>query len=387
LLGLKGFVLSKFPRVSIQLFALKRLLEDSKVLSRKSLSMMISPEPLETQSTKQDTNKLLIIVPQEQSVDGSFGPALGNYHFELFKSYEEVFGEGNVSVYFIDSSKSFELHVSEILHVILKSKIDRVLFHIEGLDFRKGIWRWDLLAIGLNSIDRPVKAIGYMTDGAYPLHQLFCHRFLKIYPDSCFVQIDRKPDYLYLPAEKLLGPTFLPISNASLEILVKDAALNGQRGKTELSFIGKVYGYRASELAVLTDAGIRVSINPQSSESIGKRSSYIGYFRALFDSRFTLNFSRANGVSKPQLKSRMLEARLAGCIPITDNRDLNSIFFKEGRDYIFFESQDEISGGIRAWTEEEGIDWFSTKRFAEIRNLAQRSFWDLITKTAESRLD
>jgi hypothetical protein len=201
------------------------------------------------------------------------------------------------------------------------------------------------------------------------------------------VQIDRKPDYLYLPAEKLLGPTFLPISNASLEILVKDAALNGQRGKTELSFIGKVYGYRASELAVLTDAGIRVSINPQSSESIGKRSSYIGYFRALFDSRFTLNFSRANGVSKPQLKSRMLEARVAGCIPITDNRDLNSIFFKEGRDYIFFESQDEISGGIRAWTEEEGIDWFSTKRFAEIRNLAQRSFWDLITKTAESRLD
>jgi hypothetical protein len=374
------------PSTSSQLFKLKRVIEDpvfwiSGINSRFPLGLKHEPE-IENQVRA----SLLIIIPPGQSEKNIFGPGLGNYYFELFKSAEEIFGQEYVATYFLDNSKSFESEVSNLLRVIRGSRIERVLFHIESIDAGKGFWRWDILASALSSLTRKVGAIGFMTDGAYPLHQLFCKRFLDIHSNSCFIQIDRKPDSLYLPDGRLVGPTFLPISNASVDILVQGASGAGRGQKTELTFIGKIYDYRESELSVIQESGLHVEINPQNSGDSPTKAAYGDFFRALVESKFTLNFSRASGVSKPQLKSRMLESRLAGSVPVTDDRELNSVFFDEGRDFIAFESLGEVAGKIGSWTDsgEGAAEWFVSTRFAEVRALAQRNFWDTTAAAIES---
>jgi len=385
-IGIKAFFLDKMPSTSSHLFRLKRNLEDPVIWFRGIKSRFTLAQRHVPEIENQSRACLLIIIPPGQSEKKRFGPGLGNYHFELFKSAQEIFGQDYVTTYSLDESKSFESEVSTLIEVIRSSTIERVLFHIESIDPAKGFWRWDILALALGSLTRKVGAIGFMTDGVYALHQLFCKRFLDIHSNSCFIQIDRKPESLYLPAGRLVGPTFLPISNASVDTLVQRASIAGLGEKNELTFIGKVYGYRKTELSVVEAAGLNVVVNPQSSGDSSTKAAYVDFFRALVESKFTLNFSRANGVSKPQLKSRMLEARLAGCVPITDDKELNSVFFDEGRDFIAFDSVGEVAGKIRGWTDggEGESDWFDSPRFAQCRALAQRNFWDTTTAACES---
>ena len=63
--------------------------------------------------------------------------------------------------------------------------------------------------------------------------------------------------------------------------------------------------------------------------------------------------------------------------------------FDEGRDFIFFGSFSEIAGQIENWScdEEGGLNWFASPRFAEVRALAQRHFWDLATSAIEPKTD
>lgn len=323
--------------------------------------------------------RLLIVLPANFDTETPFKPALGNYNFEILRSAQERYGIEGVEVFFPSPATDWIQECRMIASQAQKEKISHLLFYIESVEPQSLLWRWDVLAAELVRKSPEVTAIGFLTDGTYELHQIQCNRFQEVFPRSIFVQIDVAPSSKYVSKGRLVGPTFLPISLESIKCLDENLAALESAPKYELSFIGKMYGYRMRVIVKLLKKGLRIAVNPHSSDDIERRASYVEYMQALRVSKYTINFSRANGTRQKQLKSRILESVLVGSIPMTDDDGLASKVLPLGTPILSFARPGEIPLAVhrpRVGGEESlhAID-NARLRTEEIEKFARSHFW------------
>jgi hypothetical protein len=375
---LKLILLRYFPGFAKRAYRKTREIEDraywSSLPSRVSLISAIESDAKKP--------RLLIVIPPIEDSMAAFGPGAGNYFYEILRSAQDRYGAENVEPHFISTDIPWEQECEKIATEITVRNFSHTLFYIESYEPKSNLWRWDILASELAKGKSGVTAIGFLTDGTYELHQLQCSRFQEVYSNSIFVQIDVAPTDKYIKKGRLFGPTFLPISQESIKLIRDYLTDSNATERFELSFIGKIYGYRKKIIGELTKSGINVFVNPHRTTNSDNQPSYLEYMDALRRSKFTINFARANGTSQMQLKSRMLESALVGTVPLTDDNGLSELVIPAGITYIGFSNPREIlkipeltQGGLDVKT---SVNSPSSKELEAIDRIASNQFWECI---------
>ncbi len=381
---LKLLLLRYLPALAKKGFAWKRLREEK--------SYWASLDKYTQTATKQKTSveqpRLLIVLPSDNNVVNPFEPATGNYHYEIFRSSQERYGSHSIVAFYTTQNRDWVDECRLIVDKIYSGGITHLLFYIESYEVNLNIWRWDILASELTRSGSNVTAIGFLTDGTYELHQIQCNRFYKVYPHSLFIQIDVLPTSKYVKDGRLVGPTFLPISSATIEHLNEHFLRSESGAFYELSFIGKLYGYRQKTLRQLLKKGLDVTINPQAAQADERNASYLEYMDALRRSKYTINFARANGTRQKQLKSRILESVLVGSIPVTDDDGLTEQILPSGTPFISFKRSSEILDFLDGQTLEQASslsqDSKSILVSEKVRQFANSHFWETLEKGLSS---
>jgi len=264
--------------------------------------------------------KLLVVSPQSWGTDASsWGPAQGNYFFDIWKSAVERYGAQNVDVHQVKPGDS-EWQDS-LLEAIDRIRPTHLLLQGEenpngdprGLtDFAKRLrdtWEGQLILV--------------MYDSVYWWHIFNAENIAKIYPNTSVHAIDRFPKELRRVLHKS-GPGVLPTSKATMQVLRDSPAWKMKAlVPLPLTFVGSMYPDRVSQLEKLRAFGIDIVVNPH---RIGRevRPSYAEYAAAIKNSWATLNFSRNHGMPSKHVKTRVLEAPLFGTVLFSDEKKLSS---------------------------------------------------------------
>jgi hypothetical protein len=375
---LKLILLRYLPSLAMKAFAAKRIKEDPGYWSVFKMYRYKVSRGAEAPNRP----RLLIVLPAGYDGAVSFEPSTGNYNYELFRSAKERYGGDSIELFPPTKSNDWVSECRLIADRVSRHGITHLLFYIESNEAQSGLWRWDILAGELTRSGSSVTAIGFLTDGTYELHQIQCSRFLDVYPNSVFIQIDIVPSFKYLKPGRLLGPTFLPISLESITRIGKHLRDAPLAPGYELSFIGKLYGYRKRIVKTLLSNGLEVAINPQAATSGTCRASYLDYLSALSRSRYTINFARANGTRQKQLKSRILESVLVGSIPVTDDNGLTERILPKGVPFVSYRRPKEIPKVLAESSGTDGQKLESLQRPAptpeNISRLASGHFWETL---------
>jgi hypothetical protein len=376
---LKLILFRYFPLLAKKAFDVKRSRQDKSYwVSFKQL-----PKSISTLGRSSSKPRLLIVFPANYNLK-TFKPAMGNYHFEIFRSAQEIYGSESIQAHYPLENTDWLVECRLIVDTLHSSKVSHLLFYIESKEAKTNLWRWDILAAELKRSNSNVIAIGFLTDGTYDLHQVQCSRFQDIYHSSMFIQIDVPPNSRYIEKGHLVGPTFLPISKASIDLLEEYFLKSKSNSRYEVSFIGKIYGYRQKIIAKLLKKGLNLIINPHVEKNQTDRPSYLSYMDALRRSDYTLNLSRASGTRQKQLKSRILESIIVGSIPITDDEGLTEQTLPEGASFVRFKRPQEILEFLVKQKVVQELDWSASDKFVlvsdEIKHFASSKFWKTLEK-------
>jgi len=337
------------------------------------------------QSRKQldEESKLLILVPSELTESPRWNFAQGTYMFEIYESGKE-FLSSEVELFVFSSRVSIQNEFDRLHKRLVEENFTHLLTGLESDPGSSG-WNWDYFALKARC-DWNGMVIGLSTDSVYRLHQLRFNRFISIFKNTCVVGIDIDVDSKYLNASNRCGPTLLPISKRSIDLI--DEELKNSVGEDNLgnvSFVGAMYPYRKKLINKLKNLGLDIVVNPHvasNSKSEKNNASYVDYVKALRKGKMALNLSRANGVNVSQLKSRVLESPVFGVPVLSDERDLTSIFFECDSEFIHFNAQEssikEISKLVNNKLVMDNISSASQKK---ARAIAQSCFWN-VTRSA-----
>ena len=377
--SVKLILLRYLPYLAKKAFNVKRLRQD------KSFWESFEYLPKSTSIPRKTGLKprLLIVFPADYDLK-TFKPAAGNYHYEIFRSAQEIYGSESIQAHYPLENTDWLVECRLIVDTLHSSEVSHMLFYIESKEGKTNLWRWDILAAELNRSNSNVIAIGFLTDGTYDLHQVQCSRFHDIYHASMFIQIDVPPNSKYVEKGHLVGPTFLPISRTSIDLLEEYFLKSKSNSRYEVSFIGKIYGYRHKIISRLLKKGLHLTINPHIEQNQTDRPSYLSYMDALRRSDYTLNLSRASGTRQKQLKSRILESIIVGSIPITDDEGLTEQMLPEGASFVRFKRPQEILEFLVKQKVVQELDWSASDKFVlvsdEIKHFASSKFWKTLEK-------
>jgi hypothetical protein len=178
-----------------------------------------------------------------------------------------------------------------------------------------------------------------------------------------------------------VGPVTMPVSRQSLELL--NEKLQGVTATHDVSFIGALYPYRVQLIEQLRSLGIDVSVNPHRSdatrdftESRSNQPNWLTYMAGLASSRMTINFSRSSAGEFEQLKTRVIEATLAGTFLLTDDRSSTNRFFVPEQEYGFFADIAQLPSVIAHWLAEDAMrEQGRIRARLKAQEIAQHDFW------------
>lgn len=369
------------PWVSIRLFSLYRhfallnhdnqAARDCGYLSKKSTSATFDP-----------SSSLLIIVPSERFHDASWKTGGGNYFYEIFESALENLPISKIDYYIFSNEINIYDDFRKLADFIVNGGYTHCLASTESDPGCATSWNWDFFAMNLQNLWEGM-FLGLATDSVYLLQQLRFSHLNKIYDRSILIGIDVKPCYLYLSSHNYFGPVFLPISSKSINRIDDELAnCDPVEKKFDVVFSGKIYPYRVRALRKLSRHNLNIGINPHLKvESNGSESTYLGYIKALQTGRFTLNFARAGGINKQQLKSRVLESSLFGVPVLSDESDLSGIFFNLNGHFLFFKITEDFYNLNIFLQDNDSYLRLARESQIEARSIASSSFWDVVNKS------
>jgi spore maturation protein CgeB len=103
-------------------------------------------------------------------------------------------------------------------------------------------------------------------------------------------------------------------------------------------------------------------------------------------SKMTLNFSRSSAGNFEQLKTRVIEATLAGTFLLTDDRDRTRLYFEPEVEYGFFGSVAELPVVVDRWLSDDA-QRIAGARAAQVKaeNIAVTDFWERIDQGLVAR--
>ncbi len=181
------------------------------------------------------------------------------------------------------------------------------------------------------------------------------------------------------------------MSQESLALL--DVRLSGIEQAHDISFIGALYPYRVELIDRLRAAGLDVAVNPHRPDTTHDFESsrrdqpgWLDYMAGLSGSKLTVNFSRSSAGSWEQLKTRVIEATLAGTFLLTDDRDRTRLYFEPEVDYGYFADADHLVDIARGWLADEARRSAGAQA-AQIkaREIISNDFWSRIEKGLSRR--
>jgi spore maturation protein CgeB len=91
----------------------------------------------------------------------------------------------------------------------------------------------------------------------------------------------------------------------------------------------------------------------------------------------TVNFSRSSAGPVEQLKTRVIEATLAGTLLLTDDRDRARLFWRQGEEFASFRGPDDLPGVVTSLlAQPERVVAIAEAGQRRARELAPTSFWE-----------
>ncbi len=328
----------------------------------------------------------IIVAALEGPRCGSWGPAQGNYYFEIYQSACERFGAERVSVLDIYPQGQPDWGV-RLAELIRETEATHLFAHMErdpGLEVQ---WTWDEVWAGIAPWWDGV-FIGVMWGSGFDLVRMKGRRLARMSPNLLGLDICVPIDDVLVRGRPEVGPVPLIESKATQKLLFE--RLKEVSKTSDLSFIGALYPYRQELLNRLAAQGIRVAVNPHKDLTDGNgnaRPSWLDYMSALAASEMTLNFSMASSGAHQQLKWRVIEATLAGTLLVTDDKDRTSTFFTVGEDFVQLHTAEDLPSIVESWLAHP-----TALRAAQMcaqqhsRQIATNGLWDLVGAALNRRM-
>ncbi len=326
----------------------------------------------------------LVVVPQEGEAFESFAPGTRNLYYEAAQSLREILGSDSVSVFHVAPGETAEAWHARLIDFVQSVGATHVMGHVESDPGQVNApWTWDSLWSELSAVWDGV-LLGVMFDSSYQWLSAQSRLLARISDRFLLVDICIPMDGRMVRGRPEVGPVNMPMSRESLALVREHLA--GVMPEFDVSFIGAMYPYRIELVEQLRNLGVSVAVNPHRADnaedfesSRRKQPSWLDYMAGLASSRMTLNFSRSSAGRFEQLKTRVLEATLAGTMLLTDDRERTSRFFTPEVDYGYFRNVQELPSVITKFmSDPKRISQISAAGFSKAIDIAPEGFWRAI---------
>lgn len=323
----------------------------------------------------------LIIVPQYARGEATWRPAGGNFFYEITQSAREYAGADKLTIFWVDPDESPAEWHTRLITLAVESGATHVLAQIESDPSAIGISNtWDTFWSQLSTRWDGV-FLGLLFDSAFEWITIEARRLARMSPRFMLVDIGLPMDGVLVRGRPEVGPVNMPISRETIEALDRHTA--GLKKAYDVSFIGSLYPHRVELLDTLRAAGARVAINPHRQDaavdfesSRANQPSYLDYMAGLAQSHMTLNFSRASAGPIEQLKTRVLEAAVVGCLVLTDDLDRTGRWFRREEEYAYFSSPNELASVVtRFLSDPVKLAQAQGQARRRAREISVTSFW------------
>ena len=328
-----------------------------------------------------DRTTHVVVVPQEGKAFESFAPGTRNLYYEAAQSLREILGSDSVSVFHVAPGETPEGWHEGLIDFVQSVGATHVMGHVECDPGQVNApWTWDSLWSELSAVWDGV-LLGVMFDSSYQWLSAQSRLLARISDRFLLVDICIPMGGRMVRGRPEVGPVNMPMSRESLTLVREHLA--GVIPEFDVSFIGAMYPYRVELVEQLRSLGVSVAVNPHRADnaedfesSRREQPSWLDYMAGLASSRMTLNFSRSSAGRFEQLKTRVLEATLAGTMLLTDDRERTSRFFIPEVEYAYFRNVQELPSVITKFmSDPELITQISAAGFSKAINIAPEGFW------------
>ena len=299
----------------------------------------------------------MVVVPIEGPGFPDWAPGTRNFYYEAYQSASEGLGQSAVSVLEVAPAEPPSSWVPRLRDLLSDVDATHVITHIEHDPGSPDSWHWD---VAWNAIapNWDGALLGVMFDSAFDLVTMKSRRLARMSPNFVAVDICMPAHGVLLRDRSEVGPATMPVSRQSLAMLRERLA--GVSVEHDVSFIGALYPYRVQLIERLRTHGIDVAINPHRPDSthdfVSSRTNqptWLDYMAGLASSKMTVNFSRSSAGGFEQLKTRVIEATLAGTFLLTDDRERTRLYFEPDVEFGFFAHVSDLPGVIDRWLDDE----------------------------------
>lgn len=289
----------------------------------------------------------VVIVPMDGPTFATWQAAGGNFFFEIAQSAREYLGDSVVDVFSpLPEEEVTDWHVRLIRHLI-NAEATHLMAMVETDPNGAGTWNWDILWNQLSQRWQGV-FLGVVFDSAYRWVTIPVRRIARMNDRFMLVDICMPMDGSMVSRRPEVGPVNMPVSNLTMSVV--DECIADLPKIHDVSFLGSLYPYRVKMIDALRAQGVNVAVNPHHGVSSaldleGSRASqtgYVDYMTGLAQSQMTINFARSSAGDYFQLKTRVLEAELVGCVVLTDDVDRTDRFWIPGEEFGYFASPDDV---------------------------------------------
>ena len=332
----------------------------------------------------------IVVVPQEGPQFESWRPGTRNFYYEAYQTARELFGEHSVSVLDVARGEHSDVWQRRLRDHLHDSNATHIVTHIEHDPGSPEEWTWDTAWNSLASEWDGV-LLGVMFDSAFSLVTMKSRRIARISPNFVAVDICTSMDSVLVQGRNEVGPVTMPVSRQSSAMVLE--RIKNVVPSHDVSFIGVMYPYRMELVQQLRAAGVDVAVNPHRLDSAEDPSSsrhaqpsWLDYMAGLASSRMTINFSRFSVGDAEQLKTRVIEATLAGTFLLTDDRNSTRLFFAPEVEYGYFEDVHQLPRVIESWKSQEGrLDQGKQAAQRKAVEIGALDFWTRIGQRLNSR--
>jgi len=332
----------------------------------------------------------VVVVPQEGRDFESWAPGTRNFYYEAAQNLSELIGDSSVSIFHVEKGEPYARWHRRLAEYLRDSQATHLLTHIEsdpGSEAQS--WTWDSLWTYLVPRWDGV-LLGVMFDSAYRFINAKSKYLARVSPRFMVVDICMPMNNSMKRGRTEVGPVNMPVSRQSLVLV--DERIKGITPEFDISFIGVLYPYRVELLNSLRSQGLSIAVNPHrgdvpvdADQSRTNQPNWVDYMAGLAGSRATINFSRSSAGPFEQLKTRVIEAGLAGTFLFTDDHDRTRLFW-DLNTFGEFSGVSDLPSVVANWfTQPERLNRARIDFAARSREIAHIHFWGSIESGLNAR--
>lgn len=323
----------------------------------------------------------LVIVPKDGPTFDNWRVAGGNFFFEIAQAAREFHGVEKVSLFSPEPGETPPQWHERLIRFLVDSDATHLMAMVETDPDGVRLWSWDVLWSQLASRWDGV-FLGVMFDSAYRWITIPTRRLARMSDRFVVVDICMPMDGTMVKGRPEVGPVNMPVSDLSLALIDEQTA--DLPKVYDVSFLGSLYPYRVELIETLRSHGVRVAVNPHhdAGEALDLEGSrvnqpgYVGYMAGMAQSHMTINFSRSSAGDFQQLKTRVLEGALVGCIVLTDDVDRTDRFWVPGEEFGYFATPADVPALVQSFlADPERMRRVEEAGRAKARSINVSSFW------------